>query len=100
MPALAGGNQTFPYDGGPSVPPPMPDMGGADTAAPAAAPYTAKSYTLPRETTGGTTQYTTQFIGLGINSTTTQQRAVDSGSRYNYPAYGETPLPDVRGKAR
>lgn len=59
---------------------------------------TGKVVTLPKETTGGMTQYT-HYVGLGTSATPTQPGA-SAGSRYTYPAYGDVTLPPVRKQSR
>jgi hypothetical protein len=96
-----GFDPTFPYDGGPNAPMPMP---GTDNADPASGPrptipLQGKLVHLQKETTGGSTQMTTQFISVGTAPTTTSQPAASPApTRYTYPAYGEQPLPPVTRK--
>ena len=83
---------TYPYDGGPKTPVPLP---GADTVDPTfgprpTVPVQGKLVYLPlQETTGGSTQLQT----ISLNSTPAQAPAATP--RYTYPAYGEQPLPPV-----
>jgi len=68
-PALAPADGTFPYDGGPRNPPPMPKADPAPTGAPATIPLSGRAVSLPGKAT------------------------------YTYAAYGETPkvVPADRG---
>jgi hypothetical protein len=88
-PAPPNGNLTYPYDGGPTAPVPLPAPTNADPGTPQlpTVPLTGKIVSLPRQTTSGSTQYMTQLVS------TTTQAAVPA---YAYPAYGETSLPSVR----
>jgi hypothetical protein len=94
-PAQPNGNQTFPYDGGPSSPVPLPQVPNGSDAGPGApptVPLTGKIVSLPRETTAGSTQYTL------VSSAAQQAAAAPAAapSSYTYPAYGEQSLPPVR----
>jgi hypothetical protein len=80
---LPSGNGTFPYDGGPPSPIPMPAP-GADTN-PASkpggtVPLDGRLVSLPTQMTGGTSQY-------GAVSTTKT-----AAPRISYPAYGDEPI--------
>jgi len=82
------GNQTYPYDGGPPAPVPVPGQADPTPAAQPTVPLTGKIVSLPRESTSGSTQYTTHLV-----SSPAQPAATSS---YSYPAYGEQSLPSVR----
>jgi len=99
LPAPAAGpgnNQTFPYDGGPSVPLPLPP---SDAAPPSVnpqptIPLSGKVVSVPGTLSGGTTQYTNMLIGW--TAVATQPASAPATSRFSYPAYGDQPLPQVR----
>lgn len=91
LPQQPGGIQTFPYDGGPQTPLPMPQIDPASGPRPTV-PLQGKLVSLPLETTGGTTPLFTVSLG------TSAQPA--PSPRYTYPAYGEQALPQVRNQVR
>jgi len=98
MPAVAPSqNQTFPYDGGPQAPLPLPGPNGVEpsVAPQPSVPLTGKVVSLPRELSGGTSQYTiTHLVGFGTATPNTAQ--APAATSYAYPAYGEQALPQVR----
>jgi hypothetical protein len=91
VPQQPGGQQTFPYDGGPQAPLPMPQIDPASGPRPNV-PLQGKVVSLPLETTGGTTPLFTVSLGTSAQPVATP--------RYTYPAYGEQPFPEVRKQAR
>jgi hypothetical protein len=82
-----GGNGTFPYDGGPRSPIPMPAPGAEVNPANdrGIIPLDGKLVSIPNETTGG-------FSPVGFPSA--QPRATTTTTpRVSYPAYGDEPIP-------
>jgi len=100
MPPPANGNQTFPYDGGPRAPLPMPGLdanptGGPGTPRPTV-PLEGKFVSLPQETTGGIGLIDTASLStVSWRPVSTSQPATSPTTRYHYPAYGEQSLPPV-----
>jgi len=90
--------QTFPYDGGPQAPLPMPQTDPASGPRPTV-PLQGKVVSLPMETTGGTSQL--YMVGLGTHQpAASSSAATPAQTRYTYPAYGEQQLPAVRKQVR
>jgi len=93
---LPGGNSTFPYNGGPSAPIPMPAPNnpvqpGQKIGDPSnnrgIIPLDGKLVSLPNETTGGFTPVTAPSRTV----VTPQTRTPAATPRVTYPAYGEEP---------
>jgi len=98
VPVQPGPDATFQYDGGPAAPLPLP---GAEQVDPASGPRPAvplqgKLVHVQKQTTGGSTQFTTHYVSLGG----TPPAAATAPRTYTYPAYGETPLPPVRKQSK
>jgi len=97
--AVPAANQTFPYDGGPRQPLPLPSQESIDPAVgpQPTVPLTGKVVSLPRELGGGTSQYATQLVGFGTPALpAAQPTAAAAPSSFGYPAYGDQSLPQVR----
>jgi len=100
MPSAApNGNQTFPYDGGPGTPLPMPGpdanpIGGPSTPRPTV-PLEGKFVSLPQETTGGIGLIDTASLATVSWRPVSTSQPATATNRYHYPAYGEQPLPPV-----
>jgi hypothetical protein len=92
VPQQPSGNQTFPYDGGPQVPLPMPQVDPASGPRPTV-PLQGKIVSLPVETTGGTTPLFTVSLG-------TYGQPIAAPRSYTYQAYGEQSLPYVRKQTK
>jgi hypothetical protein len=95
-------NSTYPYDGGPRSPLPMP--GPDDAASPMKAPrptvpLEGRLVSLPKETTGGTTPVrVSPFVSLRLDTPSAPAATpapARPATRYTYPAYGEQKLPPV-----
>jgi len=94
------GDGTFPYDGGPRNPLPMPGPDG--DANPMSAPrktvpLDGRLVSLPKQTTGGVTPVGDFFVSLRTDAASQPVR-IDgpaTPSRYTFPAYGEQNLPPV-----
>jgi hypothetical protein len=101
VPPGANGNQTFPYDGGPASPLPLPRPGnngidGQPTPQPTI-PLSGKVVSAsPNQVTGGTSQFTSHLISASTVSAPEQP----SVNRFSYPAYGDQSLPSVRKQSR
>lgn len=76
-------NGTYPYNGGPSSPVPMPN---AEPAPRGIIPIDGRLVSLPSEISGGTSQ-------VGVPAAKTQ-----TTPRVSYPAYGEEPIPPAPRK--
>lgn len=92
------GNGTYPYDGGPNNPVPLPKETIAPLSAPPQGiiPLDGKLVSLPRGTTGGSSVIMTPDMQrLHFVSTTVPvpSRSSATTSRYTYPAYGEQLIP-------
>jgi hypothetical protein len=94
VPQQPGGLQTFPYDGGPQVPLPTPQVDPASGPRPTV-PLQGKIVSRPQETTGGTTPLFTVSL-----STYGQTVTLGTPRSYTYPAYGDQALPAVRKQAK
>jgi len=105
VPPGQNGNGTFPYDGGPTNPVPLP----VDPAIPTngqpsgnVVPLDGKLVSLPHQTTGGIASVVTpeiqklRYVSLTNTSTTSSNQP--SATPITYPAYGEQAIVPVRRK--
>jgi hypothetical protein len=96
------GNQTYPYDGGPKNPIPMPP---ADNTTPAnnedgprgIIPLDGKLVSMPLNPTGGTPSVVAPDLHRWtyVSTTNTPSQVKTSPTRIVYPAYGERTIPQV-----
>jgi len=92
---LPGGNSTFPYDGGPSSPIPLPAPNpiqpGQKVGDPnrGIIPFDGKLVSLPNETTGGFTPVTAPTRTIVTPQSRTPATTTTTTPRVSYPAYGE-----------
>jgi len=90
------GDGTYPYDGGPRSPLPMPGPDG--DANPMSTPrkmvpLDGRLVSLPKQTTGGVGN--DQFVSLRTDAASEPVTVNGPAPRYSYPAYGEQSLPPV-----
>jgi len=90
------GDGTYPYDGGPRSPLPMPGPDG--DANPMSTPrkmvpLDGRLVSLPKQTTGGVNNGL--FVSLRTDAASEPVTVNGQAPRYSYPAYGEQSLPPV-----
>lgn len=103
MPPATNGDGTYPYNGGPTQPIPMPPA--SDNPAPTSGPrgiipLDGKLVSLPRETGGGVspvgTPKTQGWRYVTGGNISVQMNATPTQTRVAYPAYGENAVPTPR----